>query len=137
MALIGMVGAAAAVSLLDLGERGVMVIGTIPAGLPVPSLPHLTFDNVVSLAPAALGVAFVAYTDNILTGRAFGNRHGERIDPKRELLALGAANLASGVMQGFPVSSSGSRTAIGDAGGGRSQLYSLVALASVLLTMVF
>ena len=96
MALIGMVGAAAAVALLDLREQGITVIGTIPAGLPVPSLPHVSLDGVLSLVPAALGVAFVAYTDNILTGRAFANRRNERIDAKRELLALGAANLASG-----------------------------------------
>ena len=82
-------------------------------------------------------MAFVAYSDNILTGRAFANRNRYEVDSKRELLALGAANLASGVMQGFPVSSSGSRTAIGDALGGRSQLYSLVALATVVVTVLF
>ena len=136
MALIGMVGAAAAVSLLDLSERGITVIGTIPAGLPVPSLPHLTFADVVSLLPAALGVAFVAYTDNILTGRVFGNRRGERVDPKRELLALSAANLAAGLMQGFPVSSSSSRTAIGDAAGGRTQLTGLVTVATTVFAVL-
>ncbi len=136
MALIGMVGAAAAVALLDLGERGVTVIGTIPAGLPVPSLPHVSLDGVLSLVPAALGVAFVGYTDNILTGRAFANRRNERIDAKRELLALGAANLASGLMHGFPVSSSGSRTAIGDAVGGRTQLTGLVTVATTVLAVL-
>ena len=136
MALIGMVGAAAAVALLDLGEQGITVIGTIPAGLPVPSLPHVSLDGVLSLVPAALGVAFVGYTDNILTGRAFANRRNERIDAKRELLALGAANLASGVMQGFPVSSSGSRTAIGDAAGGRTQLTSLVTVATTVVAVL-
>ena len=136
MALIGMVGAAAAVSLLDLSERGVTVIGTIPFGLPVPSLPNVSFDGVVALIPAALGVAFVGYTDNILTGRAFANRSGERIDAKRELLALGAANLASGVMHGFPVSSSGSRTAIGKAAGGRTQLTGLITVATTVLAVL-
>ena len=136
MALIGMVGAAAAVYLLDLQERGVTVIGTIPVGLPVPSLPHVSFDGVVALIPAALGVAFVGYTDNILTGRAFANRSGERIDAKRELLALGAANLASGVMQGFPVSSSGSRTAIGKAAGGRTQLTGVMTVATTVLAVL-
>ena len=136
MALIGMVGAAAAVSLLDLSERGVTVIGTIPFGLPVPSLPDVSFDGVVALIPGALGVAFVGYTDNILTGRAFANKRGERIDPKRELLALGAANLASGVMQGFPVSSSGSRTAIVEAAGGRTQLTGLFTVATTVLAVL-
>ncbi len=136
MALIGMVGAAAAVALLDLGEQGITVIGTIPAGLPVPSLPHVSLDGVLSLVPAALGLAFVAYTDNILTGRAFARRRNERIDAKRELLALGAANVAAAVMQGFPVSSSGSRTAIGNAAGGRTQLTSLVTVATTVVAVL-
>jgi SulP family sulfate permease len=135
MALIGMVGAAAAVALLHLREHGISVVGTIPAGLPIPALPHLTFDGVISLVPGALGVAFVGYTDNILTGRAFANRRDERIDAKRELLALGGANLASGLMHGFPVSSSGSRTAIGHAVGGRTQVTSLVVVAATVLAV--
>ena len=136
MALIGMVGAASAVALMDLRERGITVIGTIPAGLPVPALPHVSLDGVLSLVPAAFGVAFVAYTDNILTGRAFAHRRAERIDAKRELLALGAANLASGLMHGFPVSSSGSRTAIGHAVGGRTQLTSVVTVATIVLAVL-
>lgn len=137
MALIGMLGAAGAVVLLDLRAVGVTVIGEIPAGLPIPSLPHVSAAGVLSLLPAALGVAFVGYTDNVLTGRAFADRRRTRISPKRELLALGAANLGAGLMHGFPVSSSGSRTAIGDAVGGRSQLTSLVtALATVLAMLV-
>ena len=95
----------------------------------------MSLDGVLSLVPAALGVAFVGYTDNILTGRAFANRRNERIDAKRELLALGAANLASGLMHGFPVSSSGSRTAIGHAVGGRTQLTSLVTVATTVLAV--
>jgi sulfate permease, SulP family len=134
-ALIGMLGAAAAVALLDLREQGITVIGTIPSGLPVPGLPQLSLDGVLSLVPGALGVAFVGYTDNILTGRAFANRRDERIDAKRELLALGAANLAAGLMHGFPVSSSGSRTAIGHAVGGRTQLTSLVTVAATVLAV--
>ncbi len=136
MALIGMVGAAGAVALLDLRDHGITVIGTIPSGLPVPALPHVSLDGVVSLLPAALGVAFVGYTDNILTGRAFANPGDQRIDAKRELLALGAANLASGLMHGFPVSSSGSRTAIGHTVGGRTQLTSLVTVATTILAVL-
>ena len=79
----------------------------------------------------------MAYSDNVLTARTFAARNGYAIDGNQEFLALGAANLASGVMQGFPVSSSGSRTVIGDSLGSRSQLYSLVALATVLLTVLF
>ena len=79
----------------------------------------------------------VAYTDNVLTARAFADRNHYEIDANAELLALGTANLAAGVVQGFPVSSSGSRTLIGDSLGSRSQLHSLVALALVLATLLF
>ncbi len=136
IALLGMLGATAAVAVLDLRDRGVQVIGEIPAGLPTPGLPHVSAHGVVSLLPAALGLAFVGYTDNILTGRAFGERRGERIDAKLELLALGAANVGSGLMHGFPVSSSGSRTAIGDAVGGRSQLTGVVTVSATVLAVL-
>ena len=136
VALLGMLGAASAVYLLDLQARGVAVIGEIPAGLPVPALPHVTVAEVVELLPAALGVALVGYTDNILTARSFAARRHASIDPKRELLALGAANLGSGLMHGFPVSSSGSRTAIGDAVGGRTQLTGLVTVGATVITVL-
>ena len=126
IALAGMLGATVAVWLLDLEDRGVQVVGAIPAGVPVPGLPDVRLDDVVELLGPALGVAFVGFTDNILTARAFASRRGQRIDAKRELLALGVANLGAGLLHGFPVSSSGSRTAIGDAVGGRTQLASLV-----------
>jgi SulP family sulfate permease len=136
MALIGMVGAAAAVALLDLQDHGVAVIGDIPAGLPLPSLPSVGLDRLLEILPAALGVAFVAFTDNILTARAFGSRHHEEVDAKRELLALGGANVAAGLMQGFPVSSSGSRTAIVDAVGGRTQLAGVATLLGTVVAVV-
>ena len=136
VALVGMVAATAAVALLGLREAGVQVIGDIPAGLPSPGVPDVSAGAVLALLAPALGVAFVGYTDNILTARSFGERRGDRIDPKRELLALGAANLGAGLMQGFPVSSSGSRTAIVDGAGGRSQLAGLVAVLATVLSIL-
>lgn len=136
VALLGMLAASAAVALLDLEARGVEVIGSVPAGLPAPGLPQVSLDSVLSLVPAALGVAFVGYTDNILTARAFAHRREQRIDARRELLALGAANVGAGLMHGFPVSSSGSRTAIIDSAGGRTQLTGLVAVAATLLAVL-
>ncbi len=121
MPLVGMLLAAAAVALLDLQARGVAVVGAIPAGLPTPSLPSVSAGEVGSLLLPAVGVAIVAYSDNVLTARTFAARNSYAIDGNQEFLALGAANLASGVMQGFPVSSSGSRTVIGDSLGSRSQ----------------
>ncbi len=129
--------AAAAVALLDLGDHGIAVVGSIPAGLPVPGLPDLDPRVVLELVVPAIGVAVVGYSDNVLTGRAFATRRHERIEANQEFLALGAANLASGLMHAFPVSSSGSRTALGAAVGSNSQLSSLVTLGVVLVTMYF
>jgi MFS superfamily sulfate permease-like transporter len=93
-------------------------------------------SDLTALLVPALGVAIVGYSDNVLTARAFAARHGETVDGTAELLALGAANVAAGFVHGFPVSSSGSRTAIGDAQGTRTQLHSLVALALVAAVLV-
>ncbi len=136
--LLAVLLATFAVALFHLDQRGVAVIGAIPAGLPLPVLPG-GFDGgqLKVLLPAAVGVALVGYSDNVLTARAFAARNDYRIDANQELLALGAANLGNGLMQGFPVSSSGSRTAIGDSLGSRSQLFSLVAFAVVLLVLLF
>jgi MFS superfamily sulfate permease-like transporter len=121
-----------------LEQRGVAVIGALPAGLPRPALPPWpTPSQLRPLLSAAAGIALLAYSDNVLTARAFAARGGYRIDADRELLALGAVNLGNGLLQGFPVSSSGSRTALGDAAGSRSQLFSLVALAVVLAVLLW
>ena len=102
----------------------------------MPGLPALSAHDVASLLLPAVGVAIVGYSDNVLTGRAFATRHGQTVQGTAEIVALGAANLAAGVLRGFPVSSSGSRTAIGDAQGSRTQLHSLVALVLVVVVLV-
>jgi SulP family sulfate permease len=135
--LIGMLLAAGAVAIFDLQARGVTVVGSIPRELPPLQFPQLEAGDLRDLAPAALGIAVVAFSDNILTARAFEVRNTASLDSNQELLAIGMANLAVGAAQGFPVSSSGSRTAIGDAMGSRSQLYSIVAVGSVVLAVIF
>ena len=135
--LIAMVLAAAAVAMLDLDQMGVATVGSIPRGLPPASIPDFSTIDFTTLLPAALGVTIVAYTDNVVTARAFAAKRREEIDARQEFLALGAANLGAGLFSGFPVSSSGSRTVIGDALGSRTQLYSIVAAAILLLTMLF
>jgi high affinity sulfate transporter 1 len=135
--LLAVLLAVALVSLGKLDQRGVAVIGAIPAGLPHLALPTgASAETLKYLVSAAVGIALVGYSDNVLTARSFADRGGYRIDANQELLALGAVNLGNGLMQGFPVSSSGSRTAIGDALGSRSQLFSLVAFAVVLLVLL-
>ncbi len=134
--LFAMLLAALATSVFELEQHGITTVGSIPRGFPVPGLPDVELGVLIELALPAVGVAIVGYTDNVLTARAFGARHRERIDANQEFLALGAANVASGLMHGFPVSSSGSRTVIGESLGARTQLSSLVAMVGVVLSMV-
>jgi len=134
--LVAMLLAAGVVAVFALDRNGVAVIGDIPRGLPRPTLPDFGGLELATLVPAALGVAIVGYSDNVLTARAFAAKRDQVVDPGQEFLALGAANIGAGLFHGFPVSSSGSRTVIGDAMGSRTQLYSLVAMVAVLLTML-
>jgi SulP family sulfate permease len=133
--LLAVLLATATVAVFGLDEHGIRVVGHVPAGLPEPMLPPV--EDLSRLLLPALGLLLVGYTDNVLTARAFAGRGGTAIDANQELLALGAANIGSGLLSGFPVSSSGSRTALGDAAGSRTQLYSLVALVWVLATLLF
>lgn len=133
--LVAFVLATAAVVVFDLdGRYGIKVIGDIPSGLP--HFARLDLTEVPSLVLPALGVLIVAYTDFILTARAF-HSDGPPLDANQEFLALGAANLGAGALQGFPVSSSASRTALASSAGARSQAYSLVAGAVVLAVLLF
>jgi sulfate permease, SulP family len=135
--LIAMLAAAAVVQVFDLTAQGILVVGEVPQGLPQPRVPQLGSIDLWQLLPAALGVAVVAYSDNVLTGRAFALRRRERIGSNQEFLAVGGANVAAGLFQGFPVSSSGSRTAIADSMGARTQLHSLVSMVLVLATLLW
>jgi sulfate permease, SulP family len=125
------------VKIFDLGSEGLDLVGSVPTGLPRPRIPDVSISDVTSLLLPAVGVTVVSYTDNALTGRAFATRNKYPINANQELLALAGANAAAGVMQGFPVSSSGSRTVIGDSLGSKSQLYSLVVVVIVILTLLF
>ncbi|WP_420312792.1 SulP family inorganic anion transporter [Streptomyces sp. YS-B37] len=138
--LLAVVLGTAAVAVLGLDDRyGIKVIGHVPAGLPTLGLPDLA--QLPHLVLPALGVLLVAYTDFILTARAFtggdGDDDGPGLDADQEFLALGAANLGAGALHGFPVSSSASRTALAASAGARSQAYSLIAGAVVLAVLLF
>ena len=135
--LIAVLLSTAVVAIFNLSEQGVAIVGEIPAGLPQFALPQISVRDMTSLVAAAVGISLVGYSDNVLTARAFANRNNYKIDANQELLALGMANFANGLMQGFPVSSSGSRTVIGDSLGSKSQLYSLVAMVAVIIVLLF
>lgn len=122
---------------LDLGPKGVALVGEVPSGLPKLNLPALNWQDIAALAPAAVAIAFLAFSDGVLLAQSFAERHGDEIEPNRELLALGTANLLAGLWQGFPVSASQSRTSIVDAAGGRTQVAQLVLAAGLLTFLVF
>ena len=129
--------AAGAVAIFQLERFGLEIIGEVPRGLPQPSIPSFGDVELWSLLPYAVGIAVVGFSDNVLTARAFASSEGEVIDSNQELLALGTANLANGFLQGFPVSSSGSRTVLGDTAGARTQVHSLVVIALVIMVLLF
>jgi high affinity sulfate transporter 1 len=135
--LLAVSAAAAVVTLLGLKEHGITVAGTIPSGVPTPAVPNLSLDDVHQLLLPAVGIAVVGFTDNVLTARAFAAREKQSVNANQELLALSVANVGAGLVRGFPVSSSGSRTALGAAAGSRTQMYSLVTLAVLVLVLMF
>jgi high affinity sulfate transporter 1 len=134
--LIAVLLAAGVTSALGTDLAGIRTVGAVPTGLPLPTWPAVTPAEAAALVFPAVGVAMVGYVDTVLTGRAFVTRRGEHLDADREMFALGVVNVASGLVSGFPVSSSGSRTAIADATGARSQLHSVASLVVVLAVLV-
>jgi sulfate permease, SulP family len=134
--MIGMLAATAVVAAFSLDAVGVRLVGSsVRSARAAPARAVRTRRRLVA-PPGRRRRAIVGYSDNVLTARAFAARHGQTVQGTTELVALGAANLAAGVLRGFPVSSSGSRTAIGDAQGSRTQLHSLVALVLVVVVLV-
>lgn len=137
--LIGVVGASVAYVVGDLGAAGVAAVGEVPTGSFAPRIPVVTWPEMRELIVAGLGVAVMAYSDNMLFARGFppdplpGERPSDvELDPQAELSALGVVHVAVGAFGGFPVSSSGSRTALAVTSGARTQVYSLAAAACVL-----
>ena len=121
---------------LRLGEHGVALLGRLPQGLPALVLPFTSLQEIAQLLPAAAGIALLAMPEGILLARAFARKHHDDINPNRELLALGLANMAAACAQGFALGASQSRTAINDAAGVRSVLSGLVAAGCLLLFLL-
>jgi sulfate permease, SulP family len=135
--LVVVVLAIAASAALGLADDGVAVVGEIPPGLPGIELPALRIADVVALLPAALGIFFVSFSDEILTARSFAGKHGQHVRGDQELAAMGVANLAAGITQSFPVGASGSRTAVNDQMGGRTQFSGLIGAGAIALVLLF
>ena len=135
--LIAVVGATVAVGVLDLdsGAR-VAVLGTLPQGLPSFTVPWIGADDVGPVVLGGLAIALVSFADTSVLSRTYAARSGVRVDPNREVIGLGAANLAAGFFQGFPISSSSSRTPVAEAAGARTQLAGVVGALGVALLLV-
>jgi sulfate permease, SulP family len=136
-ALLVVVAAIVADRLLHLGAHGVALVGDVPSGLPRLALPSPPLHDALTLLPAAAGLSLVAFADEILTARAYAGRHAEHVRVGSELLSMGAANAAAGITQGMPVGASGSRTAVNDAMGARSQVAGLLAAVAIVVVLLF
>lgn len=130
--------ATAAVSMFGLEKYGIKTIGEIPGGLPPFSLAHIEMhaEDLNNLAAVAVGITIVGFADTIATARSFAMKDGSTIDGNAELRAMGVYNIGAAMTQGFPVSSSASRTALGYLIGARTQMYSLVALVGVVIILL-
>ena len=132
---IAVAGATALVAALGLADD-LPVVGAVPGGLPDFGAPDVSLDDVKALLPAAVGIAFVAFADTSVLSRSYASRLGQDVDQNRELAVLGVANIATGLFQGFPLSSSSSRTAVAEDVGARSQIAGLVGAAVLALLLV-
>jgi high affinity sulfate transporter 1 len=135
--LVAVVGATAVVGLLDLAARaGVAVLGPLPEGLPAFAVPWIAYADIVPVLLGGAAVALVSFADTSVLSRAYAARTATQVDPNQEMVGLGAANLAAGFFQGFPISSSASRTPVAEAAGARTQLTGIVGAAAVALLLL-
>ncbi|GGL87972.1 transporter [Streptomyces fumigatiscleroticus] len=134
--LVMVVLAIAAVSLFGLGRHGVDLVGVLPRGFPPLTWPQVRLDDLAPLAAGALGIALVSLADTVSNASAFASRTGQEVRGNEEMTAIGAANVAAGLFQGFPVSTSGSRTAVAERAGAKTQLTGVVGAALIVLMLV-
>jgi len=135
--LVAVVGATAVSALFGLAEHGVDTVGALPKGVPTPKLPWTNADDVGPLLIAAIGITLVSLTDTIATATSFAARRGDEVEPNQEMIGMGAANIAAGLFQGFAVSTSGSRTAVAEQSGAKSQVTGLVGAGLVAVLLLF
>jgi high affinity sulfate transporter 1 len=134
--LVAIAGATVVSGVIDLHSRGVTTVGTLPRGVPLPAFPWTSFGDVGPMIVAAVGITLVSLADTIATSSSFGARRGEEVDPNQEMIGIGAANLSAALLQGFAVSTSGSRTAVAEQAGAKSQLASVVGAGVVAILLL-
>jgi high affinity sulfate transporter 1 len=134
--LVMVVLAIAATMLFDLGDDGVPLVGVLPRGFPPLTLPSVQWSDLGLLAGGAVAIALVALADTISTASAFAARAGQTVHGSQEMVGIGAANLAAGLFQGFPVSTSASRTAVAERAGARTQLTGVTGAVLIVVMLV-
>jgi high affinity sulfate transporter 1 len=134
--LIAVIGATVIVSIFDLSAKGVAVLGPLPEGLPVFSVPWLEMADLGPVLIGGAAVALVSFADTSVLSRAYAARLGQPANPNQEMVGLGAANLAAGLFQGFPISSSSSRTPVAEAAGAKTQVTGVVGALGVAALLV-
>jgi len=136
--LIAVVGATVIVGMRDLATTaGVSVLGPLPQGLPAFEIPWINQADIVPVLIGGFAVSMVSFADTSVLSRAYASRLRTSVDPNQEMVGLGAANLAAGFFQGFPISSSSSRTPVAEASGARTQLTGVVGAVAVALLLLF
>ncbi len=133
--LIAVIVSIGAVAVFNLADHGVSLVGTLPQGLPPLTIPSPVSDLPLLVA-GAVGISLVALTDTISTASSFAARTGQELDGNGEMIGIGAANVAAGLFQGFPVSTSGSRTAVAEQAGAKTQATGVVGAATIVLMLV-
>jgi MFS superfamily sulfate permease-like transporter len=135
--LIAVTVATVAVAVFDLGVRGgISVLGPLPQGLPMPGLPLASIDSLTTILTGGMAVALVAFADTSVLSRTYAARLRTPVDPNQEIVGLGVANLATAFFQGFPISSSSSRTPVAEAAGAKTQLTGVVGALAIALLLV-
>ena len=135
--LFAVLAAIIVTSLFNLPAHGVAIVGTLPQGFPLPQLPLVSLSDLPILIATAFGISLVAIGDTISTSAGFASRQGLEVDANQELGGIGAANVLVGFFQGFPISTSGSRTAVAEQSGAKTQLTGVVSAAAVLVMLLF
>jgi high affinity sulfate transporter 1 len=134
--LVAVVLSIVAARVFELASHGVSLVGTLPRGFPPLTLPSVGASDLPLLLGGAAGIALVALADTIATASAFAERTGQVVDGSQEMIGIGSANLAAGLFQGFPVSTSGSRTAVAEQAGAKTQVAGLVGAVAITLMLV-
>jgi high affinity sulfate transporter 1 len=136
--LLAVIGATVIAGVFDLGTRaGISVLGPLPQGLPVFRIPWITMNDVTQVVLGGAAIALVSCADTSVLSRTYAARLRTPVDPNQEMVGLGVANLMGGFFQGFPISSSASRTPVAEAAGSRTQLTGVVGALAVALLLVF